>query len=144
MRAKQINHKNGATGSIKPALEKHSMFLTKSANDLGKNIGTSLTGISVQGIDTAKAVDTSNINEEILAKLETTPTTPTTPATPSASSGIAVDTPEVPSAMTGGGTPSTITTQQPEVKTQKDYTRLILQVVIAAFAIHWLRTILSK
>ena len=141
MRAKQINHKNGATGSIKPALEKHSMFLTKSANDLGKNIGTSLTGVSVQGIDTAKAVDTSNINEEVLAKLENTPTTPTTPT---ASSAIAVDTPEVPSAMTGGGTPSTITTQQPEVKTQKDYTRLILQVVIAAFAIHWLRTILSK
>lgn len=141
MRAKQINHKNGATGSIKPALEKHSMFLTKSANDLGKNIGTSLTGVSVQGIDTAKAVDTSNINEEVLAKLGNTPTTPTTPT---ASSAIAVDTPEVPSAMTGGGTPSTITTQQPEVKTQKDYTRLILQVVIAAFAIHWLRTILSK
>lgn len=141
MRAKQINHKNGATGSIKPALEKHSMFLTKSANDLGKNIGTSLTGVSVQGIDTAKAVDTSNINEEVLAKLENTPTTPTTPT---ASSAIAVDTPEVPSAITGGGTPSTITTQQPEVKTQKDYTRLILQVVIAAFAIHWLRTILSK
>lgn len=141
MRAKQINHKNGATGSIKPALEKHSMFLTKSANDLGKNIGTSLTGVSVQGIDTAKAVDTSNINEEVLAKLGNTPTTPTTPT---ASSAIAVDTPEVPSAMTGGGTPSTITTQQPEVKTPKDYTRLILQVVIAAFAIHWLRTILSK
>lgn len=141
MRAKQINHKNGATGSIKPALEKHSMFLTKSANDLGKNIGTSLTGVSVQGIDTAKAVDTSNINEEVLAKLENTPTTPTTPT---ASSAIAIDTPEVPSAITGGGTPSTITTQQPEVKTQKDYTRLILQVVIAAFAIHWLRTILSK
>lgn len=143
MRAKQINHKNGATGSIKPALEKHSMFLTKSANDLGKNIGTSLTGVTVQGTDTAKAVDSSGINSDVLPNSATTPTTAATPAT-MATEAVPITTDEIPSAITGGGSPSTITTQQPEVKTKKDYTRLILQVVIAAFAIHWLRTILSK
>lgn len=143
MRAKQINHKNGADGSIKPALEKHSMFLTKSANDLGKNIGTSLAGATVQDADRATAVVIGSQNAEINTLKVTTPTTAATPSSP-ATEAVPGTATEIPSAMVETAAPSTITTQQPEVKTQKDYTRLILQVVILAFAIHWLRTILTK
>lgn len=139
MRSKKINYRNGATGLV--AIKANSTDVRTTLNRRQNNVlptsellpaDTASATIAVAGPDTKAAISPKAA------------TTPTTPATPKA---VPVDTPEVPivgqevpSAMVGSGSSSSITTEQPEKTVKKDYTRLILQVVIAAFAIHWLRT----
>lgn len=136
MRSKKINYRNGATGVV--AIKANSTDVRTTLNRRQNNVlptsellpaDTASATIAVAGPDTKAAIS---------------PKAATTPATPKA---VPVDTPEVPivgqevpSAMVGSGSSSSITTEQPEKTVKKDYTRLILQVVIAAFAIHWLRT----
>lgn len=140
MRSKKINYRNGATGVA--AIKANSIGVS---SPIKRQLNTNQTPIAVTpatALDgTAQIVAVSNQ----LAK-EQSPVTTTAPkqvAVPQ-TEVVPTITADVPSVMVGSGSSSSITTQQPEVKTQKDYTRLILQVVIAAFAIHWLRTILSK
>lgn len=128
MRSKKINYRNGATGLTGSKQQLQPVRIPITASENKNNIAS----YAVAGPDTKAAISPKSA------------TTPTTPATPKA---VPVDTPEVaivgqevPSAMVGSGSSSSITTEQPEKTVKKDYTRLILQVVIAAFAIHWLRT----
>ena len=125
MRSKKINYRNGATGLTGSKQQLQPVRIPITASENKNNIAS----YAVAGSDTKAAIS---------------PKSATTPATPKA---VPVDTPEVPivgqevpSAMVGSGSSSSITTEQPEKTVKKDYTRLILQVVIAAFAIHWLRT----
>lgn len=125
MRSKKINYRNGATGLTGSKQQLQPVRIPITASENKNNIAS----YAVAGSDTKAAIS---------------PKAATTPATPKA---VPVDTPEVPimgqevpSAMVGSGSSSSITTEQPEKTVKKDYTRLILQVVIAAFAIHWLRT----
>ena len=139
MRSKKINYRNGATGLV--AIKANSTDVRTTLNRRQNNVlptsellpaDTASATIAVAGPDTKAAIS---------------PKAATTPATPATPKAVPVDTPEVtivgqevPSAMVGSGSSSSITTEQPEKTVKKDYTRLILQVVIAAFAIHWLRT----
>lgn len=125
MRSKKINYRNGATGLTGSKQQLQPVRIPITASENKNNIAS----YAVAGSDTKAAISPKSV---------------TTPATPKA---VPVDTPEVsivgqevPSAMVGSGSSSSITTEQPEKTEKKDYTRLILQVVIAAFAIHWLRT----
>lgn len=128
MRSKKINYRNGATGLTGSKQQLQPVRIPITASENKNNIAS----YAVAGPDTKAAISPKSA------------TTPATPATPKA---VPVDTPEVPivgqevpSVMVGSGSSSSITTEQPEKTVKKDYTRLILQVVIAAFAIHWLRT----
>lgn len=125
MRSKKINYRNGAIGLTGSKQQLQPVRIPITASENKNNIAS----YAVAGPDTKAAIS---------------PKAATKPATPKA---VPVDTPEVlivgqevPSAMVGSGSSSSITTEQPEKTVKKDYTRLILQVVIAAFAIHWLRT----
>lgn len=145
MRSKKINYRNGATGVV--AIKANS---TDDRTSFYRRQNNVLPTSELLPADTASATtavgdvqrDTVAVQKSEIGTQRVT--TPTTPATPKA---VPVDTPEVaivgqevPSAMVGSGSSSSITTEQPEKTVKKDYTRLILQVVIAAFAIHWLRT----
>lgn len=128
MRSKKINYRNEATGLTGSKQQLQPVRIPITASENKNNIAS----YAVAGSDTKAAIS---------------PKAATTPTTPATSKAVPVDTPEVPivgqevpSAMVGSGSSSSITTEQPEKTVKKDYTRLILQVVIAAFAIHWLRT----
>lgn len=136
MRSKKINYRNGATGVA--AIKANSIGVSSPIKRQLNTNQTPIAGTSATALDgTAQIVAVSNQ----LAK-EQSPVTTTAPkqvAVPQ-TEVVPTITADVPSAMVESGSSSSITTEQPEKTVKKDYTRLILQVVIAAFAIHWLRT----